>query len=262
LAELVLPAGLLGLLCFAIFGATVTALNSELNVMAQVIIKDVLKKWLEKYSEKTKLLLSRVTIIVIMVMCAGISLKIRAFGGAFKYLITVLGMTTLPTFVPMLLGLLYKKTPAWGSIAAFLVGITVSVVLKFVFGVQLAVVIFANGIATAAVMFIVGEIWPVAGVKRVQVEELFERLRRQGAGDADVNQGVQVVKGAMLPLVAVCLLVMAIIIALTSIPLFGEPGFSVSGLVTACMFALVALVLLIIRLKLKHSVKPVRSSMP
>ena len=250
LAEMILPAGLLGLLCFAIFGATVTALNSELNVMSQVLVQDVLKKVVAKWSDKAKLLLSRLIIIIIMAGCLSIALAIRSLGGAFKYVITVGGMTVLPMFVPMLMGLLYKKTPGWGSMAAFGVGMITSIVFKFVIGAALPWVILSNGITTLATMLITGTFWPISGEKKEIVDQLFTRLDTPNSGNPEVSEGPVRTKGIMLPLIAVSMLVLAFIVLITAMPIMGEETVSVAGIVTSVMFAVAGGILFLIRWKL------------
>jgi len=248
IAQMLLPSGLLGLLCFGIFGATVTSLNAELNVMAQIIVQDMLKKVLSRTTATVRLWLGRLLTILIMGLCILIALQIRGLGGAFKYLMTVLGMTTLPTFIPLLLGLLYRKTSGKGSIAAFLAGILVSIIMRFGLGQSLAIVIFSNGIATALVFFLSVHWFPVPEEQRGSVDALFEKLAKPGAGDVET---IDTVAGgrSSLPLMALCLMILAVIVAAASLP-FAEQGvLSVTGLVTAGAFFFTALLLMLIRIK-------------
>jgi len=154
LAEMLLPASLLGLLSFAMLGTTVTAVASELNVLSQVIVENSLLRVLPRLSERSKLIIGRCLIVLIMLMCLAIALEIRKFGGAFKYLITILGMTSLPVYMPMLLGLLERRSPGWGAVGSCCAGIAVSLVMKFGFGSPLASIIFTNGLVTLAFYFI------------------------------------------------------------------------------------------------------------
>ncbi len=160
LAQTLLPAALLGLLSFAMLGTTVTAVGSELNVMAQVLVENLLVRIFPTLGEKAKLTIGRCLIVILMTLCLTIALQIRNFGGAFKYLMTILGMTSLPVYMPMLLGLLEKRAPGWGAVSSCCAGIVVSVLMKFVWGAPLAAVIFTNGLVTLAVYFISGWISP------------------------------------------------------------------------------------------------------
>lgn len=243
IAEILLPSGLLGLLCFGIFGATVTSLNAELNVMAQIIVQDMLKKVLAQTSVKIRLLFGRISTVLIMGVCILIALQIRGLGGAFKYLMTVLGMTTLPTFIPLLLGLLYRKTGGKGSIAAFLAGLLVSVVMKFGLGQSLAAVIFANGIATTLVYFLSARWFPVPDEQKGAVDALFKRLATPGISDVEIQDDGGGRRHSNLPIVALCLALLSVIVAISSLPIFGQKSLDGTGLLTAGVFGLAALIL-------------------
>lgn len=244
LAEMILPAGLLGVLFFAILGATITSLNSELNVIAQVIVGDMLKKLLSNRTEQYKLFFSRVSIVAVMIMCMLISLGIKSFGGSLKYLLTIFGLTSLPTFIPMLMGLLYRKTPAWGCVLSFSVGLSVSLVLTFVFKVYMPYVILVNGILTTVTMFVTGQFWPVHGEKAKVVEKLFARLTTAGAGNP-VNPHTTAACGSrsvMLPLISVSLVIMGTILLMAAFM-----PFSIAGLSAAGLFYFAAAVLYLVR---------------
>lgn len=177
-AEKVLPAGLMAMLCFGLLSATITALNSELNVIAHVVVNDVWPRRLARYSEAVRLWIGRGVMVAVGFVCFALALEIRDFGGAFKFLITVNGMTILPTFVPLLLGLLWPKATGRGAIAAFVAGISTSILLQFVFEWNLAAVIMANGLITIAVLLLSSR-WPERDPdRRREVDSLFARLSR------------------------------------------------------------------------------------
>ncbi len=248
IAQMILPASLLGVLFFAIFGATVTALNSELNVLSQVIVEDMLKKVMSNRSEKFRLLFSRLSIVVVLTLCVCISLGIRSFGGSLKYLLTIFGLTSLPTFIPMLMGLFYRKTPAWGCILSFCNGLAVSLVMTFVFDVYMPYVIFVNGIITTATMLVVGEMYPVSGNDKKRIDVLFARLTVPNSGNPPVSEPAKV-QGIMLPLISISLVVMGIIVMITSF--IGNEGTqNIAGIISSMAFFAAAAVIYVIRRKL------------
>ena len=187
LAEMVLPAGMLGLLCFAILGATVTALNSELNVMSQVLVQDVFKKKLAGRSKKLSLLVGRLLVVLLLVCCLLISLKIREFGGAFKYLMTVLGMTTLPTFIPLILGLYMKRPDGRACMGAFTVGMIVSILGKFAFDLPLWAIIASNGVATTLVFCLAPSFLKTNLEQMVKQNEFFKKFEQPRPAYPDQN---------------------------------------------------------------------------
>jgi len=232
----VLPQGLLGMLCFGIFGATITALNSELNVMSQVIVKDGIRKFTAGLSEKAELLVGRLVIVVLLVVCFAISLKIRDFGGAFTFLVTLLGLTTLPIFIPVLLGLVMKKANGLVCMAAFTAGFLTAIVLRFMVDAPMSVVIPANGAATFLVY------WRLPYLLKAQkpserTDLLFERL---AVKDASQEHDVETkgVHGKLLFLTAVSLLLIALILFIGSWTPGGEVSLALSGVVVAALFVL------------------------
>ncbi|MBC2593965.1 hypothetical protein H5P28_06790 [Ruficoccus amylovorans] len=179
MAQQVLPSGLMAILCFGLLGATITAVNADLNVMSQVVIHDMLKKRLSLTSDRMKLFLGRVVMIVICTLCLALAMKIRDLGGAFQFLVMVLGMTTLPALMPLLFGLLWPVGGGRAAMGAFCAGIAVSVLLKFGLGAGLAAVIIGNGLATALVYFGVGLLFPASEQKREEVRALFVTMREK-----------------------------------------------------------------------------------
>ncbi len=234
-AQMLLPSCLLGFLCFSIFGATVTALNSELNVISQIAVQDVLGKILKSAGDKMKLLIGRVIIVVAMLLCVSVAGFIRGLGGSFHYLIILMSLTTLPTFLPLLFGLLYKKTPAWGAVLSFCTGLTTGLILTFVVKIPTSYMIFANFAVTLSTMIITGHFWPVSGKRAEIVDELFTKLGTPGASDI-VDDGSEVkVNSRLISVTAVSLLFIAALLIVLSV----VPGteFSRITIITAIVFA-------------------------
>jgi len=161
LAESLLPSSLLGLLTFALFAATITALNSEFNVISQVMINDGLRKFMGALTDRARLFWSRLIILISTACCVVIATNIPSMGGSFYYLVMVMGMTTLPTFVPILAGLLYRHTPPWGAVAAFGAGIITSLVTRLLLDATIANMVFANFTVTCGVFFGAGIFFPM-----------------------------------------------------------------------------------------------------
>ena len=177
MAEKVLPMGLMAMLCFGLLGATITALNAELNVMAQVIVDALCQHRRRAVSERAQLWFGRVVMMGISVLCLLLALRIRDFGGAFQFLITVLSMTSLPTFIPLLLGLLTPRGDGRSAMLAFAAGMLTSILLKFVFDQSLAVIIATNGFVTTAVFFGGYRPGQRRGSTDTAVADIFQRLR-------------------------------------------------------------------------------------
>jgi solute:Na+ symporter, SSS family len=248
-AQMLLPSALLGLLCFSIFGATVTALNSELNVIAQIAIQDVFKNILKSLNDKKRLFISRAIIVIVMLLCMIVAGFIRKLGGSFHYLITLMSLTTLPTFMPLLIGLLYKKTPAWGAVLSFCTGLGTGIILTFVYKVPTASMVFANFSVTMITLIVTGELWPVKGERAIVVEKLFSRLSIKGSSDIKVDGSEVTVNSRLIMVTVYSFLLLSGLLVLLS--LVGE--FSILTLTVAAIFLAIGLLLAAIKSLLEKS---------
>ncbi len=247
LAQLILPAGLLGLFCFSIFGATVTSLNSELNVMSQVLIQDVFNKKLLRCTERTRLLIGRISIVVIMALCLVIAANVRTMGGAFHFLMTVLGMTGAPLYMPLLVGLLYRRTPSWGAILSFCLGLGVSLIMTFILRTSIGWMVLANMAVTALTMFMTGLFWPV---KSPTVTHLFEQLKQPDSGNPAVLSASREFKGTMLNIVTICILIIGVVILATALTA-DAAAYRQLIYISAGLFILTSMILMLINQHLR-----------
>ncbi|MFI4910891.1 MAG: hypothetical protein ACIAQZ_04415 [Sedimentisphaeraceae bacterium JB056] len=213
LSDMILPTTLFSLLCFSLFGATITSLNSELNVLSQIIVQDVLAKWLGKATDKFRLFMSRFFIIVLTIFCVLMASMVRGLGGSFRYLMILLAITTIPTCGPLIMGLLYRRTPAWGAMLSFVTGITTAVLMSFVFKTSSSAMIIGNLIATFSVIFITGFIDPATGQ-----DEMFARLKTPNSGDPkEQTTTARTVNIRFIKIVATCLIVLSAVLFLASL---------------------------------------------
>lgn len=239
IAQMLLPSSLLGLFCFALFASTITALNSELNVISQVLVNDAFKRRLARVSDHTKLLLGRVIILIVTGLCMTVAMYIPQMGGSFRYLMILLGMTSLPTFVPLLGGLFFRRTAGAGAVAAFVAGLSTSAVLRFGLEQTIAVMVFGNFIATAGVYVLSGWLFPMRHPdRRHEVDAMFEQLLRPRAGEdgasvEEPNSGMGALN--LFRICGVCLLLMAGVLLVCSAGSLATHGPSI--VITIMLFA-------------------------
>ncbi len=134
LALTVLPHGLLGFMVAAIFAATMSSADTTFNWLAAVLTKDVYVPVKEKLghgtpSDRRQLLFGKLSVAAMGVVAIGIALNMGRFGGAFDVYLRADSLYKAPMFVPVLLGLVYTKTPWWSAIAAFVAGVVGIVVV-------------------------------------------------------------------------------------------------------------------------------------
>ncbi len=249
-----LPQGLLGMLCFGIFGATITALNSELNVMSQVIVKDGIRHWTRNLGEKAELLVGRIIICVLLVICVAVSVKIREFGGAFKFLTTLLGLTTLPIFIPILLGLIMRKADGRVCMLSFTAGLTTAIVLRFGLEAPMSVVIAGNGAVTFLTYWLLPYLLPAGEKCRERCASIFQRLKTRGISD-HVTEGSHQMNNRLLNVTSWSLIAVGIILTIGSLDFGKEQWFVKSGLFLSAFFVFLGARLLLIGRRLKFGKK-------
>ncbi|OAM89814.1 hypothetical protein OH491_17775 [Termitidicoccus mucosus] len=239
-AQKVLPSGLMAMLCFGLLGATITAVNADLNVMAQVVVNDMLKKQLASSTERRRLFLGRAIMVVVSAVCLALAMRIRDFGGAFQFLIMVLGMTTLPTFMPLLFGLLWPHGTGRSAIWAFAAGILTALILKFGLGASLASVIFCNGTATAVVYFASGFLLRRSDAEEETAPVLFQRMQKPPPPDsADAPTGSDAQGRAVARVAAITLIFCGVLAAIAEMLTGADsPGRGIASLVAGVLFVI------------------------
>lgn len=126
-----LPSGLMGFMVASLLSTTVSTLNAEYNAISSVLTKDIFVKFFKiSLSEKEKLHYAHLaTIIVGGIVLTG-SLFIGHIGGVFEANKLFTGMFAIPVGVPLVLGLLIKRTSSNGAFATIILGVLVGVILN------------------------------------------------------------------------------------------------------------------------------------
>ncbi len=129
--SLLLPAGMMGLMIASMFSATMSALNSEFNVMAGVLTNDVYKRFIAPdSSDRTQFLFARMATIAIGGLITTGALFVGSFGGAFEANKLFTGILAIPLAVPMLAGLLMGRQDTRVVYMVVLGGAALSLVLN------------------------------------------------------------------------------------------------------------------------------------
>jgi solute:Na+ symporter, SSS family len=123
-----LPAGVLGLVVAAMFAATMSMLSSDYNVCAGVLTNDVYRRLFRpKASDKELVWVGRIMTLMIGVVALLVALMMsQGTGeGLFKTMVMLFGIVTAPVGVPMIFGLLSRKTSSFGALFGWAFGILV-----------------------------------------------------------------------------------------------------------------------------------------
>jgi SSS family transporter len=131
-----LPKGLLGLLVCGIFAASLTSMNSLLNVYSAGFVRNFWIRVVKKdASETSQILVGRIFILVYGLIWMGVALLFSQIKGLklFDLILLASAAIGLPAALPMLYGMFVKKVPAWAGWSTMVVGFVVSVVLHIGF---------------------------------------------------------------------------------------------------------------------------------
>jgi SSS family solute:Na+ symporter len=177
-----LPAGMMGLIVVAIFSATLSALSSEYNILSAVCTKDLylgLFKRGQKVGEKKQVWIGRLATIVIAMLCTLIGSQVDKLGGAFKFMVAVAALASGPIYLPPLIGLFFRRTPAWGANLSVLTGLAAGIVVKFGLEWSLIGLVLTNTLVTVGTCLLTGLLAPIRGERKAVVDQLFNRLSGQ-----------------------------------------------------------------------------------
>lgn len=128
LALAVLPHGMLGVMVAAIFAATMSSADTTFNWLAAVLTKDVYVPASERLvgaepSERRQLFFGKASVMVMGLFAVWVALNMERFGGAFDVYVRADSLYKAPMFIPVMLGLVFTRTPWWSAIVAFAAGV-------------------------------------------------------------------------------------------------------------------------------------------
>ena len=126
-----LPHGLQGVLISGILAATMSSISAFFNMYSAVITKDIIGTvFIKNASSK---LLHKIGIVVTFVMGL-VAIIIAIFYqklpglGVFDLLIKVGSVLGIPVAIPIILGLVYRRTPKWAPYAVIVIGMSIGAV--------------------------------------------------------------------------------------------------------------------------------------
>ena len=131
-----LPAGLFGLLVCGIFAATVTSLNSQLNVIGGSFVRNIYIQVIRPgASEKEQITVGRIFMLVYGAIWISLGLGFQQVKGLelFDLLLLIAAATVLPLTVPLFLGIFFKKTPPWAGWSTMVAGFVPAAILGLLF---------------------------------------------------------------------------------------------------------------------------------
>ncbi len=127
-----LPAGLKGVAFAALTAAIVASLAGKANSISTIFSLDIYKKYFNREaSERRLVIVGRWAVIIAMLIAALVTPALKSLDQAYQFIQEYVGFISPGVLAIFLLGLYWKKTTAPAAMAAALLTIPVSTVLKF-----------------------------------------------------------------------------------------------------------------------------------
>jgi solute:Na+ symporter, SSS family len=128
-----LPEGLLGLMIASMFAATVSMIDSELNVFAGVLTKDFYKRIWKKATEKMQVLVGRILTFLLGATVTWLAIMVPAMGGAEEIIVSITALIAGLTVLPVIWGMFSRRINQQGIFYAILITGSVFFILKYGF---------------------------------------------------------------------------------------------------------------------------------
>lgn len=128
----VMPVGTVGLLVAGLFAATMSSMDSALNKTAGIFVRSVYQRLVtrrnRKTNDKSQLRIGKVVSFISGILAIGAAQFFVTLQelSLFELMMTFSTMIQMPLFLPLLLGFVVKRTPAWAPWATVAVGMLVS----------------------------------------------------------------------------------------------------------------------------------------
>jgi Na+/proline symporter len=131
-----LPAGMMGLLISGIFAATISSIDGGLNKNAGILVRSFYHPVLRPKAGERELLLAGKLMTVafgtLVILIAVWFSRLEGIG-LFNLMLQFGSLVALPYALPLILGVLVRRAPAWAGWSTVLIGFTVSLLLKALF---------------------------------------------------------------------------------------------------------------------------------
>ncbi|MBA4137065.1 MAG: hypothetical protein C0518_07095 [Opitutus sp.] len=133
LALLLLPHGLIGFVVSAVLSATLGQANDAFNWLSATITRDVYAPLYRRATgalpnDRQQLNIARLTMLIVGVLGIAVAFYIPRFGGAFEFALQYYSLISA-FYMPVALGMIYRRTPWWSAIAACSASLAVAITL-------------------------------------------------------------------------------------------------------------------------------------
>ncbi|MCB9059020.1 MAG: Na+:solute symporter [Calditrichae bacterium] len=176
--------GLLGLFVSAIFAATMSMIDTDLNSLAAVFTKDIYHRVIKPDStDKLLLRVGMISTIVLGLLTIFAALITIELEGAFKAMIEWYAAILGPISIPLLMGMIYKKATWRGALASWALGFITFIAVKYGYsaltGTETPFALYTGLelLVSFSVFFLDGFISKQTHEEKQRVDAIFTRLK-------------------------------------------------------------------------------------
>jgi solute:Na+ symporter, SSS family len=126
-----LPNGILGLMIASMLAATISMIDSELNVFAGVLTKDFYKRIWEKATEKMQVLVGRILTLLLGAIVTWLAIMVPAMGGAEEIILSITALVAGLIVLPIIWGMFSRRITQRGIFAAILITGFIFFIIKY-----------------------------------------------------------------------------------------------------------------------------------
>ena len=131
-AQKILHSVSLGLFVASMFAATMSMVDTDLNAMAAVFTKDIYQRNFRRNAPNQLLLrVGMIATVVLGALTIASALLTIHLEGAFKAMLEWFAAILGPVSLPLLMGMIYRKTTARGALLSWLLGFATFVFVKY-----------------------------------------------------------------------------------------------------------------------------------
>lgn len=175
--------GMVGLFVSAIFAATMSMIATDLNSLAAVFTKDIFQRTIKRNSSEHLLLrVGMISTIILGFLTIAAALITINMESAFKAMVEWYAAILGPVSIPLLFGMLYRKTTWRGAIGSWAMGFITFITVKYGYAAltgqetPFALYTGLELLASFSVFFIEGLISKQTETEKENVRQLFARL--------------------------------------------------------------------------------------
>jgi solute:Na+ symporter, SSS family len=180
LALTLLPNGLIGLTVSAILAATMTSIDTQLNYLGSILVRDVYVRLrtVVRHApppQREQLRMSRFTAFTLGVLAIATAIIVQRSKGVFDFALMYYSWFAPSMSTPVMLGFLFRKTPSWSANVAATGGLLFVLLVNVVIDVtpyQYEVNIF-GGVGITAALFFLSALWKERDPEKLRIRQAF-----------------------------------------------------------------------------------------